>query len=263
MEDINEMYDKIISKLNEGPSLILEIAERIEKDTLQTQTIVDYFAAKGEIKKTSRKFGSSPIYFFEKDREKALNLLMQTLNNQEKTLVNKIREKKVINMESLSSTERYLSQNLTDFMKKVSAQDNQTGQKADYLYEQGLSLEEVKSAINTKDEKSKPIQHEINVKKPREKKEIIKQEFNETLIKNGFEEPKEIEKGVFLCSYGQHRIKVIVQILNKKSILKKDFINAMGYSTVYKTITFILTNAEKITGNKSFGNMVNVIKTEI
>ena len=51
MEDINEIYDKIIGKLNEGPSLILEIAERIEKDTLQTQTIVDYFAAKGEIKK--------------------------------------------------------------------------------------------------------------------------------------------------------------------------------------------------------------------
>ncbi len=124
MEDINEIYDKIIGKLNEGPSLILEIAERIEKDTLQTQTIVDYFAAKGEIKKTSRKFGSSPIYFFEKDREKALNLLMQTLNNQEKALVNKIREKKVINMESLSSAERYISQNLTDFMKKVSAQEN-------------------------------------------------------------------------------------------------------------------------------------------
>ncbi|MCL4372562.1 hypothetical protein M1384_00665 [Candidatus Parvarchaeota archaeon] len=263
MEDINEIYNKIISKLNEGPSLILEIAERIEKDTLQTQTIVDYFAARGEIKKTSRRFGSSSIYFFEKDREKALNLLMQTLNNQEKALVNKIREKKVINMESLSSAERYISQNLTDFIKKVSAQDNQTGQKADYLYEQGLSLEDVKSFINIKDEKPKPVQRETNIKKPRENKGPIKQEFGETLIKNGFEEPKEIEKGVFLCLYGQHKIKVIVQILNKKSVVKKDFINAMGYSTVYKTIVFILTNAEKITGNKSFGNMVYVIKTEI
>ncbi|MEM0143221.1 MAG: hypothetical protein QXL94_04640, partial [Candidatus Parvarchaeum sp.] len=93
MEDINEIYNKIISKLREGPSLILEIAERIEKDTLQTQTIVDYFIGKGEIKKTIRKFGSSPVYFLEKDREKALNLLMQTLNNQEKALVAKIREK--------------------------------------------------------------------------------------------------------------------------------------------------------------------------
>ncbi|MGC8533258.1 MAG: hypothetical protein ACP5MV_01340 [Candidatus Parvarchaeum sp.] len=263
MEDINEIYDKIIGKLNEGPSLILEIAERIEKDTLQTQTIVDYFAARGEIKKTSRKFGSSPVYFLEKDREKALNLLMQTLNNQEKALVAKIRDKKVVNMESLSSAERYISQNLTDFMKKVSAQDNQTGQKADYLYEQGLSLDAVKSLINSKDEKPKPAQREANIKKTKEHKEPVKQEFNEILIKNGFEEPKEIEKGVFLCFYGQHRIKVIVQILNKKSIVKKDFINAMGYSTVYKTIAFILTNAEKIAGNKSFGNMVNVIKTEI
>ncbi len=263
MEDINEIYDKIMSKLNEGPSLILEIAERIEKDTLQTQTIVDYFAARGEIKKTARKFGSSPVYFLEKDREKALNVLMQTLNNQEKALVAKIREKKVINTESLSSAERYISQNLVDFMKKVSAQDNQTGQKADYLYEQGLSLDTVKSIINAKDEKPKPAQRQTAIKKTREDKEPVKQEFNELLIKNAFQEPKEIERGVFLCLYGQHSIKVVALILNKKSIVKKDLINAMGYSTVYKTITFILTNAEKIAGNKSFGNMVNIIKTEI
>ncbi|EEZ92698.1 MAG: hypothetical protein BJBARM4_0689 [Candidatus Parvarchaeum acidiphilum ARMAN-4] len=37
----------------------------------------------------------------------------------------------------------------------------------------------------------------------------------------------------------------------------------MGYSTVYKTITFIITNAEKIAGNKNFGNMVNIIKMHI
>jgi hypothetical protein len=263
MEDINEIYSRIMDKLNEGPSLILEIAERIEKDTLQTQTIVDYFAAKGDIKKTSRKFGSSPVYFLEKDREKALDILMQTLNNQEKALVTKIREKKVVNMELLSPAERYISQNLTDFMKKVSAQDNQTGQKADYLYEQGLSLDAVKSIINAKDEKPKSVQRETALKKTKKNEEPAKQEFNETLIKNGFHEPKELEKGVFLCLYGQHNIKVIVQVLNKKSIVKKDFINAMGYSTVYKTITFILTNAEKIAGNKNFGNMVNVIKTEI
>ena len=178
-------------------------------------------------------------------------------------LIAKIREKKVVNMESLSSAERYISQNLVDFMKKVSAQDNQTGQKADYLYEQGLSLDAVKSIINAKDEKPKPVQRETAIKKKREEKEPVRQEFNEILIKNGFQEPKEIEKGVFLCLYGQHSIKVVVILLNKKSIVKKDFINAMGYSTVYKTITFILTNAEKIAGNKSFGNMVNIIKTEI
>ncbi|MCL4398387.1 MAG: hypothetical protein M1322_02325 [Candidatus Parvarchaeota archaeon] len=263
MEDINEIYDKIMEKLREGPSLILEIAERIEKDTLQTQTIVDYFAAKGEIKKTARKFGSSPVYFLEKDRERALNLLMQTFNSQEKALIAKIRERKVVNVESLSSAERYISQNLADFMKKVSAQDNQTGQKADYLYEQGLSLDVVKSVINSKDEKQKQIPHETSVKRTKESKELADQKFYEVLIKNGFQDPKEVERGVFLCSYGQYKIKSIVQVLNKKAITKRDFINAMGYSTMYKTITFILTNADKISGNKSFGNMVNVIKTSI
>ena len=263
MEDINEIYDRVIEKLRGGPSLILEIAEKIEKDTLQTQTIVDYFTGKGEIKKTSRKFGSSPVYFLEKDRAKALDLLMQTLNNQEKALVLKIREKKVINMDSLSSAERYISQNLKDFMKTVSAQDNQTGQKADYIYEGNLDLDTVKSIINSKDEKTKQITHETSVKKIKENKELPEPEHGSILAKNGFNDPKEIEKGVFLCSYGQYNTKVVVQVLNKKSISKKDFINAMGYSTVYKTITFIITNAEKIAGNKSFGSMVNVIKTDI
>ena len=263
MEDINEIYSKIIEKLRDGPSLILEIAERIEKDTLQTQTIVDYFAGRGEIKKTSRKFGSSPVYFLDKDREKALNLLMQTLNNQEKSLVSRIKEKRVINMDSLSSADRYISQNLTDFIKKVSAQDNQTGQKADYLYEASLDLDTVKSIINFKDEKTRQGTHETDIKKTKERKELAEQEPDNILTKNGFQNPKEIETGVFLCLYGQHNIKVVVQVLNKKSISKKDFINAMGYSTVYKTITFIITNAEKIAGNKNFGNMVNIIKMNI
>ena len=263
MEDINEIYNAIIRRLSTGPSLILEIAESIEKDTLQTQTITDYFIPKGEIKKTARKFGSSPVYFLEKDREKALNLLMQTLTGQEKALVLKIREKKVVNMESLSSSERYLSQNLVDFMKKVSAQDSQTGQKVDYLYEQGLTLDSVKDIINAKDEKAKKPAVQKLIKIPAENAAISNKEYPSVLLENGFNDPKTIEKGVFLCSYGPHNIKVIVQILDKKSVGRKDFINAMGYGSTYKTIAFIITNADKIAGNKGFGGMVNIIKTKL
>lgn len=263
MEDITEIYGRIMDKLQRGPSLILEISADIEKDTLQTQTIVDYFAARGEIKKTIRKFGSSPVYYLNKDRDKALDTLMQTLNSQEKALVAKIREKKVVNTESLSSAERYISQNLMDFMKKVSAQDNQTGQKADYLYEQGLSLDDVKNIINAKEEKGRPKTAEKPSKKPVEDKTWKASEYYDLLVKNGFEDPKALEKNVFICSYGKHGAKVIAQVLNKKTLNKRDFINAMGYSTAYKTISFIITNADKISGSKNFGNLVNVVRTEI
>ncbi len=262
MEDINEIHDSLIEFISRGPALILEMAERIEKDTLQTQTIVDYFVGKGEINKTTRKFGSSPIYFMEKDRNKALDMLMQTLNNQEKALVLKIRQNKVINMDSLAPAERYISQNLGDFMKKVSAQDNQTGQKAEYVYEQELSLDDVKKLINGKEEREKPKEITVSSKK-HEKKKTQDTHYDEQLKQNGFEVLEETEKDVFLCGYGPRNIKVVVQILNKKSINKKDFINAMGYSTLYKTITFIITNADKISGNKGFGSMVNIIKVEL
>jgi hypothetical protein len=260
MEDINEIHNNIMGRLDKGPAMVLEIAESIEKDTLQAQTIVDYFVSRGEIRKTQRKFGSSPVYFLEKDHEKALEILMQTLNSQEKTLIAKVRESKVINLDSLSSAERYLSQNLTDFIKKVSAQDNQTGEKSDYIYEQSLSLDDVKNIIN---KKGSDTGNENKPKLQKRLENISKASppvsMTDLLGRNGFKNPKNIEKNVFLCDYGKNDTKVIVQILKKKIINKKDFINAMGYGSAYKTITFIITDAQKIANGKSFGSMVNII----
>lgn len=263
MEDINEIHSSIMRKLEAGPALVLEIAESIEKDTLQTQTITDYFVSKGEIKKTQRRFGSSPIYYLEKDRDKALDMLIQTLNGQEKALVNKVRNEKVINTSHLSSAERYISQSLTDFMKTVSAQDNQTGEKADYLYEQGLDLETVKKIMNkdnTEKKDQNPIKKSINneIKTYKENDDI-----SVTLTKIGFKNPKIVEKEVFICDYGSNNLKVIVMIINKKNLTKKDLINAAGYGITYKTIVFIITNAQKTASNKSFGSLVNIIREEL
>ncbi len=264
MEDIDEIHSGIMRKLESGPSLILEISENIEKDTLQTQTITDYFVSKGEIKKTRRKFGSSPVYYLEKDKNKALDLLMQTLNNQEKALVSRIRSEKVVNMKLLTPAERYISQNLDDFIKKVSAQDDQTGEKSDYLYEQGISLEDVKKIINEKEGKTEN-------KKAEKPPQILKEDTNKAhdnstlqiLERNGFENAKQLEKDLFLCDYGIKKIKVIVQIIRKRSIGKKEFIGIMGYGSAYKTVAFIITNAQKVASSKSFGSMVTVIRDEL
>ena len=265
MEDINEIHERIMRNLEDGPALILEIAESIEKDTLQTQTITDYFVSKGEIKKTQRKFGSSPVYYLDKDKNKALDILTQTLNSQEKSLIMKIKEDKVIDMELLSPAERYLSQNLTDFIKKVSAQDDQSGRKSDYIYEQGLGLDDVKKIINGKNEKQNnektpPARHDNAYKL---QKNAQPPDTTQLLKRNDFENPKKIEDDVFLCDYGRQNIKVVVQIIKKKSLGKKEFINAMGYASIYKTIAFIITNAQKIASTKTFGNMITIIKDEI
>ncbi len=264
MEDINEIHDKIIRKLEIGPALILELAETIEKDTLQTQTIVDYFVSRGEIKKTQRKFGSSAVYYLEKDKNKALDILMQTLNNQEKALITKVKEERVLDMGGLSSAERYISQNLVDFIKKVSAQDNQTGKKSDYLYDQNLSLEEVRNIINGKTEKKET--QKIQKQKEKSESDVYKDktyEIEPLLNKNGFENPKKIQDNLFLCEYGKNKTKVIVQIIKNKSINKKQLVTIIGYTSVYKTIAFIITNAQKIASTKSFGNMINIIKDDI
>ena len=154
MGELDEIYSKILSMLERGPCLTIDVAEAIGKDTTQTAAILDYYAGQNTISKTERRYGTSAVYYLKKDIDAAMDKIYQTLNNNEKTLVNKMKNIKLIKVEDLSPAERYISRSLNDFLKNVAAKDSETGKRVDYMYYYKLSLDDVKRLMNGERESS-------------------------------------------------------------------------------------------------------------
>lgn len=268
--EIDEIYSKISDFLSRGPALTVDIAEYIGKDTTQTAAILDYYVSKGDLGRTEKRYGTSAIYYLKKDIDAALTRLYQTLNNNEKTLVSKIKSAEVIKSEGLEPAERYVSKALGDFIKTVSAKDSETGDTIEYLYYYQLSLKDVSDILNTpkigaakaqeKTAKSASEQKPIRVKRTK-LMEPLTPEVKNMLFGYGFSNISKIEPDIYYCEYGPNRLKIIAILATKNSISKKDLIKFSGYAASYKTVSFIITNAKKIADYSEYGNLINVIKT--
>ena len=271
--EIDEIYSKIISFLSRGPSLTVDIAAYIGRDTNQASVILDYYLSRGEIARAERRYGTSAVYHLKKDRDAALNMLYQTLNNNEKNLVTKVKNAKVIDAEDLAPAERYLSRSLTDFIKVVAAQDSETGKKKEYVYYYQFSLKDISEILNTGAEVSAKKNAPEKASKATDNKQVKKvakvritedltAEIKTMLFGYGFSNVSKLEQDIYYCDYGQNRLRVIVIVSKKNSLIKKDFIKFSGYATSYKTVAFVVTPAKKIADYSAYGNSLNIIKTD-
>jgi hypothetical protein len=261
---LESLRSKIESLLSRGPALIGDIAEAIGKDTTQTSVILDYYASSGKIFKTIRKYGLSPVYALSKDL--ALNKLYETLSPAEKRIVDKFKSNRIIKGDDLSPAERYMLQSLTDFVNKVTAVDRDTGKQVDvYSYYQ-LSEEDIKRELNkgqeveqAKQYGSKEVKPKVSRSASRPAKVDNEDEVN-LILSNNFSRPEKLSKGVYLALYGPHNVPVIVAVIMKSSLTKKDLLKLLGYLTEKKTIAFILTNASKVSGLEGYGSSINIVK---
>ncbi|MDP8012969.1 MAG: hypothetical protein RAK22_02610, partial [Nanoarchaeota archaeon] len=167
-DDINDLYAQIKTYISQhGPSLTIDIASAIGKDTMQTGAILDYFVARGTLQRTNRKYGFSSVYFLPDQKDAALSKLYETLSNAEKAIVNKFKEEKAIKSDDLLPAERYMIQNLSDFVRKLSAIDRDTNEKKDIFVYYNVPNETVQSIINKEE---KPIQTAAKSQKGRTQK---------------------------------------------------------------------------------------------
>ncbi|MCL5009481.1 MAG: hypothetical protein M1433_00650 [Candidatus Parvarchaeota archaeon] len=268
MGELDEIYSKILSMLERGPCLTIDVAEAIGKDTTQTAAILDYYAGQNTISKTERRYGTSAVYYLKKDIDAAMDKIYQTLNNNEKTLVNKMKNIKLIKVEDLSPAERYISRSLNDFLKNVAAKDSETGKRVDYMYYYKLSLDDVKRLMNGEREsspapKTKQIQKTESKQRASKRTKLsepIPEEVKNMLFGHGFSGVNRVEQDVYQCEYGQNRFKTIVIVSMKPTITKRDLIKFAGYAAAYKTVVFVITSARKISDYSEYGSIINVIK---
>ena len=267
--EIDNIHSKIMDFIARKPALTMDIAEYIGRDSDQASAILDYFAAKKELQRSDRRYGTSAIYYLEKDRDVAMDMLYNTLNHEEMALVSKIKTAKVMNSAMLSPAERYISKSLTDFIKTISAQDSETKQKIDLLYYYNLSLEDVSALLNQSKrpekvrQKAETTQESKKTGKETRLKvaEPLTPEIKNMLLSYGFSDAMRVEPDIYYCDYGQNKLRVVVIFSKKASITKKDLIKFGGYATAYKTVVFILTTARKIIDYSGYGNSINFIKT--
>ncbi|MCW1301550.1 MAG: hypothetical protein OH316_00210 [Candidatus Parvarchaeota archaeon] len=268
MDDLNSLEglrSKIESLLSRGPALIGDISEAIGKDTAQTSVILDYYASAGKIFKTRRKYGLSPVYSL--DRDAALGKLYESLSIAEKKIVDKFKSNGLIRGDELTSAERYLLQSLEDFVKKFTAIDRDSGEKVDMYSYYKLSEEDIKRELN-KGKESEPVGYykangmEANTPRRQAKTAHNASSTDEInlILSNKFIRPEKLSKNIYIAGYGQYNTQVIVAVMLKSSLTKKDILRVLGYSTDKKTIAFILTNASKITGLEGYGSSINIVK---
>jgi len=112
---MESLYEKVLSFIRtNGPSLPIQIAKVIEKDTFYAGAILSDLLAKKAIKITAAKIGGSPLYYLP-DQQAQLSKLYDHLPLREKEAYSLIQEKKVLKDTELQPAIRVACQMLRDF----------------------------------------------------------------------------------------------------------------------------------------------------
>ncbi len=211
------------------PLTAIEVAQLIGRDSIQTMAILDFLCAQGKLEKTKRKVGISPIYFTPDQKEQALERLFSYLNENEKQLLEKIKNNKFILLSDLKIEERLLLQNLSDFIviKKIR---NQTGEERDAVFYYTYANEQQKvEAQNKTSENKETNENKKAIEKPKiSKKTKINENVEEIAQKLEMQIERKLDENTYIATYGKAKIKVLFAIENKITLKRLEELNAMA-----------------------------------
>lgn len=132
-----------------GPKMPTEIAKILGIDTYITSAILSSLVKSGYIKSSLRKIGSSQIYYVGGQEENVRNMLFNELNDLEKKTLEHIKELKVAFESDLYPQERFLLNDLKDFVTQIKVRlDN--GEEITCWKYYNVPEEEMKDIINSR-----------------------------------------------------------------------------------------------------------------
>jgi len=106
-----------------GPLLLMDVAKKLGVESYLAGAIISTLAGRGDIKQSFRKIGASPIYFSKGQEQRVRDMLFKGLNDLEKKALDRIRELKVAFQDDLYPQERYLMNDLKDFVSQIKVKD--------------------------------------------------------------------------------------------------------------------------------------------
>lgn len=117
---VTEREEKVLSFIMaRGPSLPIDIAKWVGADSFLTSAILSGLVSSGKLKMTSRKIGSSSYYYFPEHELKVRELVMNSLNPQEKRIVEKFKEMKFAFNDELPAQQQFLIKELADLIAPI------------------------------------------------------------------------------------------------------------------------------------------------
>ncbi|MCS7134303.1 MAG: hypothetical protein NZ889_00365 [Candidatus Pacearchaeota archaeon] len=225
-----EKKQKIIELIKEkGPCLPGQLSNEIGLSLLFTSALLSEMVAEKTLKLSFLKIGGSPLYYLE-GQENLLEKFIDHLPPQERNAVMLLKEKKVLEDETITPLQRVALRNTKDFAKMIK---QTTGEKEKiFWYYYLVPEEEAKKIIETftetkqKEKEEQETKIEEKIEKKTKKKFEIKEKILENLRKKGikileeFKEKNKICKAMLESEIG--KIKFLVYAINKKTINEED-----------------------------------------
>lgn len=115
MEEDNR--SKIVRFLAEnGPSHPIQVGKVLGKDSFMTSAILSEVLGRGGVKRSQKNVGNTPIYYLEGQEERMMKVVEDSLNLIEGKVLKSFKERKVVADDDLSVQEKFVLNNLKDFV---------------------------------------------------------------------------------------------------------------------------------------------------
>ena len=108
--------EKILEIVKQGPTLPIRIAKQLNTETVLIGAILSTLIHTGEVKVSSLKIGSSPVYYY-KDHEARLEEYVSHLNEKDQRTQSMLKEHKVLKDSEQDPLIRVSLRNIKDFAK--------------------------------------------------------------------------------------------------------------------------------------------------
>jgi len=253
-----------------GPVLPADISKEFSMDIFMASAMLTEIKNKGEIRSSSKRIGSSLLYYTPEQEGQVKNMLFNKLNDIEKRFVKMMREHQVAFEKEFGPQEKFLASKLGDFIKRIEIDGDAV------WYFIGISQEEaMRIAMGMKREEIPPkVEEKEEIEVSREQEVGGEKDFEE-MVEGFFENnnAKVIEKkgGAGKRTYVVEmdmpiaKQKFFVGMIDKSKVNESD-LGILWIKGQKKKMPVIVLVSGKITkkalkfADKEFGSLMRVIE---
>lgn len=156
------MKTQIISLIRElGPIVPNEITRKLGKASVIVSALLSELVKEGEVFLSSKKIGSSPLYYLKGQEESMRKRLLPELKIPEKKTIEFFEKNKLVLKDNLSPQQRFIIDGLKDYITKINLNIN--GKERIFYKHYSISSDVIYNELNS-----------FNVNKKPKKKKVVK-----------------------------------------------------------------------------------------
>ncbi|MBI4144369.1 hypothetical protein HY486_03920 [Candidatus Woesearchaeota archaeon] len=247
-----EYAERILAMAKTQPLVPTQVAKALGVDSIMASAMLSELVKKGELKISSLKVGSSPLYYFPSEKSQLLNYLTY-LNEKDKKTVMILKEAQILREKTQEPLIRVSLRNIKDFAipLEVTSQEGKELWWKWYATDDKAAEELIKKQLSPQKEviQDKPPLPVALPKKTERRKAPKTDEFDNKIL-NYFQNNKvkivqKTEGGYIIeVSSSLGNLTMYCHPKNKKKLADSDISHAYVQGQIHKLNTLLLTNGE-------------------